>query len=115
MTLTLVYGGVGGHNDADNGYDSNDDNSDELMMITLDIAVEHDLTYVSSYFISLYLISPVCSLNNGFLVADMSLHLAVSVGPSVPPSATLLNYERFSHYSSCPTVRDWIAVFPALF
>ena len=37
----LVYGGGGGHNDADdNGYDSSDDNSDVLMMITLDIAVE---------------------------------------------------------------------------
>ena len=70
MTLALVNGGGGGHNDADdNGYDSNDDNSDVLMMITLDIAVELDLTHLLRF--SLYLISPVCSLNNGFLVADM--------------------------------------------
>ena len=27
----------------------------------------------------------------------------------------LLNFERFLHYSSCPTVRDWVAVYPALF
>ena len=48
-----------------------------------------------------------------------TLHLAVSVGPSVRPSVgpsvTFLNSERFSHYCSCPTVRDWIAVYPALF
>ena len=48
-----------------------------------------------------------------------TLHLAVSVGrlvrPSVRPSVTFLNSERFLHYCSCPTVRDWIAVYPALF
>ena len=44
-----------------------------------------------------------------------SLHLAVSVGRSVRPSVTFLNSERFSHYCFCPTVRDWIAVYPALF
>ena len=52
----LVYGGGGGHNDADdsdNGYDSNDDNNDVLMMITLDIAVELDLTYLLTSFLSL--------------------------------------------------------------
>ena len=38
-----------------------------------------------------------------------------SVGRSVGPSITFLNSERFSHYCSCPTVRDWIAVYPALF
>ena len=27
----------------------------------------------------------------------------------------LLNYEWFSHYCSCPTIRDWIAVYSALF
>ena len=40
-----------------------------------------------------------------------TLHLAVSVGGSV----TFLNCEPFSHYCSCPTVRDWIAVYLALF
>ena len=35
-----------------------------------------------------------------------------SIRPSVPPSVTFLNSE---HYGSCPTVRDWIAVYPALF
>ena len=44
-----------------------------------------------------------------------TLHLAVSVRPSVRPSVTFLNCDRFSHYCSCPTVRDWIAVYPALF
>ena len=48
-----------------------------------------------------------------------TLHLAVSVGMSVGPSVgrsvTFLNSERFSHYCSCPTVRDSIAVYPALF
>ena len=52
-----------------------------------------------------------------------TLHLAASVGPSVRPvvrpsvrpSVTLLNCERFSHYCSCPTIRDWIAMYPALF
>ena len=43
------------------------------------------------------------------------LHLAVSVGRSVGRSVTFLNSERFWHYCSCPTVRDWIAVYPALF
>ena len=35
-----------------------------------------------------------------------------SVGRSVGPAVTFC--ERFSHYCSCPTVRDWIAVYPAL-
>ena len=37
-----------------------------------------------------------------------------SVRCSVHPVACL-NSERFSHYCSCPTVRDCIAVYPALF
>ena len=48
-----------------------------------------------------------------------TLHLAMSVGRSVGrsvgPSVTFLNSGRFSHYCSCPTVCDWIAVYPALF
>ena len=43
-----------------------------------------------------------------------TLHLAVSIRPSVGP-VTFLNCERFSHYCSCPSVRDWIAVYPTLF
>ena len=43
-----------------------------------------------------------------------TLHLAESVRPSVRPSVTFLNSDRFSHYCSWPTVRDWIAVHPAL-
>ena len=39
-----------------------------------------------------------------------TLHLAVSVRRSV----TFLNSERFSH-RPCQPVRDWIAVYPALF
>ena len=50
-----------------------------------------------------------------FLVADTRLHLAVSVGPSVRWSDTLLNCHWFLHYCSCPTVRDWIAMYLALF
>ena len=43
-----------------------------------------------------------------------TLHLIVSVSRSVDRSVTFLNSERFSHYCSCPAVRDWIAVYPAL-
>ena len=39
-----------------------------------------------------------------------TLHLAVSVRRKV----AFLNSERFLHYCSCPTVRDWIAVYLAL-
>ena len=37
------------------------------------------------------------------------------VSPSVGPSVTFLNSERFSHYCSCPNICDWNAVYPALF
>ena len=56
-----------------------------------------------------------------FLVADTRLYtlpcrsVGRSVGRYVGPSVTFLNSERFLHYCSCPTVRDWIAVYPALF
>ena len=40
-----------------------------------------------------------------------TLNLAVLVGESV----TFLNCERFSHYCSCLTVCDWIAVYLAVF
>merc|ERR1712142_212993 len=52
-----------------------------------------------------------------FLVADTRLYTLPcrSVGPSVRRSVTFLNCERFWLYCSCPTVRDWIAVYPALF
>ena len=36
------------------------------------------------------------------------------VGKSVRPSVTFFNSERFLHYCSCPTVRDWIAVYPTI-
>ena len=51
-----------------------------------------------------------------FLVADTRLYTLPcrSVGPSVRP-VTFLNFERFLHYCSRPTVRDCIAVYPALF
>ena len=48
-----------------------------------------------------------------FLVADTRLYTLPS--RSVRPSVPFLNSERFSHYCSCPTERDWIAVYPALF
>ena len=47
-----------------------------------------------------------------------TLHLAVSVGRSVGRSVDpthFFNFERFLLYRFCPTVRDWIAVYPALF
>ena len=47
-----------------------------------------------------------------------TLHLAVSVGRSVRRlvhPVTFLNFEWYLHYCSCLTVRDWIAVYPALF
>ena len=56
-----------------------------------------------------------------FLVADTRLYtlpcrsVGRSVRPSVRPSVTFLNSEQFSLYCSHPTVRDWIAVYPALF
>ena len=47
------------------------------------------------------------------MVRDSISHF--SVRRFVGPSVTFLNSERFLHYCSCPTVRDWIAVYPALF
>ena len=44
-----------------------------------------------------------------------TLHLAMLVGRSVGPLVRhIFEFERFSHYCSCPTVRDWIAVYPVL-
>ena len=37
------------------------------------------------------------------------------VGRSVGGSVTFQNFERFLHYYSCPTIRNWIALYPALF
>ena len=60
-----------------------------------------------------------CYLNIIFRCGYATLHLAVlvkpSLRPSIRPSITFLNCEQFSHYCSCPTVRNWIAVYPALF
>ena len=59
-----------------------------------------------------------------FLVADTRLYTLLcrsvgrsvgrSVRRSVGPSVTFLNSEQFLHYCSCPTVRDWIAVYPTI-
>ena len=60
-----------------------------------------------------------CFSTTLFSRGHATLHLDRSVGPSVRPSVgrsvTFLNSEWFSHYCSCPTIRDWIAVNPALF
>ena len=48
-----------------------------------------------------------------FLVADT--RLCTLPCWSIRPSVTFLNFVQFLHYCSCPTVRDWIAVYPALF
>ena len=59
--------------------------------------------------------------NTLFLVADTRLYtlpcrsVGRSVRRSVHQSVTFLNSGRFLHYCSCPTVRDWISVYPALF
>ena len=55
------------------------------------------------------------SVIGGFLLADTRLHHAVLVGRLVCRSVTFLNFERFLHYCSSPTIRDCLAVFPALF
>ena len=49
-----------------------------------------------------------------FCRGHATLHLAVSVGPSVRPSVTFLNCERLLHYCPCQTVRDCPAVYPTL-
>ena len=58
------------------------------------------------------------SKNLIFSRGHATLHLAVLVGPSVRrsirPSVTFLNSKQFLRYCSCPTIRDWIAVYPAL-
>ena len=66
-----------------------------------------DLCLSFNSYVSIYL----------FLVADTRLYTLPcrSVGRSVRPSITFLNCEWFSHNGSCPTVRDWIAMYPALF
>ena len=48
--------------------------------------------------------------NTLFSRGHATLELAVSVGRLV----RFLIREWFSHYRSCPTVRDWIAVYPVL-
>ena len=48
-----------------------------------------------------------------FLFADTLLYTLPC--RSVRRSVTFLNCEQFPHHCSCPTVRDWIAVYPALF
>ena len=56
-----------------------------------------------------------------FLVMDTQLYslpclsLGRSVGPSIPSLVTFFNSERFLHHYSCPTNRDWSAVYPAVF
>ena len=56
-----------------------------------------------------------------FLVADTRLYtlpcwlVGRLVGWFVGWSITFLNSEWFLHYCSCPTLRDWITVYPALF
>ena len=49
---------------------------------------------------------------DSFLIADTLPFWSVC---PLDRDVTFLNSERFSHYCSCPTVRDWIAVYLALF
>ena len=44
-----------------------------------------------------------------------TLHLTVLVGRSVGKLQIFLVCERFMHHGPCPTVRDCLAVYPALF
>ena len=48
-----------------------------------------------------------------FLVADTRFYTLLC--RYVGRLRIFLNSERFPHYCSCPTVRDWIAVYSALF
>ena len=59
-------------------------------------------------------VNPLCFRVHMFLVSDTRLYTLPcwSVRPSV---RHISKFMRFSHYCSCPTVRDWIAVYPALF
>ena len=52
-----------------------------------------------------------------FLVTDTRLNTLScrQVGKSVGWYDTFFNSERFTHDCSCPTISDWIAVYPALF
>ena len=53
---------------------------------------------------------------NRVLVADTVGRLVGwYVGMSVHPSVKFFISEQFLHYCSCPTIRDWIAMYPALF
>ena len=56
--------------------------------------------------------SSFSSSHSVFLVADTRLYTLPC--RSVRRSITFLNCEQFSHYGSCPTVCDWIAVYLAL-
>ena len=51
-----------------------------------------------------------------FLVVDTRLYTLPRwlIHRSIAP-VNILNCKRFSHYCSCPSIRDWIAVCPALF
>ena len=55
----------------------------------------------------------VCSCPNGLVTSNMAP--AHPHATSVTVYTALLNCELFLHYCSCSTVRDWIAVYPALF
>ena len=62
-----------------------------------------------------FLVLQLSSISLVFSRGHATLHLTVSVGRSVRRSVTFLNCERILLYCSCPTVRDWIAVYSALF
>ena len=68
-------------------------------------------------FIALIFLSTTYDSLQFYLLSLFSLYnsLCRSVRRSVLRSVTFLNFERLSRNSSCPTVRDWIAVYPALF
>ena len=57
----------------------------------------------------------VQSIDHIFSRGHATLELAVSVRRYVGRSEILLNCGRFLHYSSCPTVHDWIALYPDFF
>ena len=42
-------------------------------------------------------------------------HATLHLDPSVCQSVSILNYERVSHYCSCPSHCDWIAMYPVFF
>ena len=69
-----------------------------------------------SFFFFFFVVSCVPIVQNltVFSHGHATVHLAVSFSSSISQSELFLNCERFLHYCPCPTIRDCLAVYPAL-